>query len=273
MKRKTWIHVALEVGCVALLLLQGRRIQKLQQSELLHHQKALQVRQLFFGCTEILNTVGVADGPSPRRVLEDHRPCSKLVMIDKTLKLQASLGEERTEAVNLLVAISLSLNVIFFAPFVYGLYRGRNQRRASRGGSLVWNECLPQPLHLALPRVDLGWSLHSRKVVVRSGTLLVGRSKSDAEVHSRDAVVSGRSGSELEGRNEKVPASPRIRSIGNRGNRRDEHRHTAAHDALQPSSLDWLAAGLGNLLLVVLGAHQKESPDRANCLWPNQAAR
>jgi len=54
---KSWLHVVLHLGCVALLISQGYRIHHLQQSELEHHKKALQVRQLFFGCTETLETV------------------------------------------------------------------------------------------------------------------------------------------------------------------------------------------------------------------------
>jgi hypothetical protein len=57
MKPKTWLHLLLHLGCVALLLLQGHRIQQLRQSEIAHRQKALQVRGLFFECTNIMDQV------------------------------------------------------------------------------------------------------------------------------------------------------------------------------------------------------------------------
>jgi hypothetical protein len=63
MKTKTWIHLLLHVGCVALLLLQGHRIQQLRESEQRHRVKALQVRQLFFSCTRTLDNSGVVVDP------------------------------------------------------------------------------------------------------------------------------------------------------------------------------------------------------------------
>jgi hypothetical protein len=63
MKAKAWIHLLLHVGCVALLLLQGHRIQQLRDSEQRHREKALQVRQLFFACTRTLDDSGVIVDP------------------------------------------------------------------------------------------------------------------------------------------------------------------------------------------------------------------
>jgi hypothetical protein len=51
-KSKTLAHTAVHAACLAVLLLQGHRIQQLRQSERDHHEKALRVRRLYFECTK-----------------------------------------------------------------------------------------------------------------------------------------------------------------------------------------------------------------------------
>jgi hypothetical protein len=67
MKRKTWIHTALHIGCVALLVLQGHRILQLQKDwrddheylrELVVHEanSAAQERMRQRDCIQALNS-------------------------------------------------------------------------------------------------------------------------------------------------------------------------------------------------------------------------